>query len=401
MLSMNSINLITRYIILIAMFLGLTSCSVTKMPTVPDNVKAQYPSNLPNPVITNFNEACACMDDMMLINKVAPIYIAADGINNYTSDRSISAGGKEMLITALSRMAVRSKGVRFVAYGSDMPNIVNLNGAHPDNKNFYVPDYFIRGGVTQHTKNVWSGQEGDGVSFSIDNGQLINHNTFYSIVNAEDYSGSNSNSASYGTVTLDMSAGVISTLQIIPGASSANTLAMSSGASNSRSIDLTVGNLGYSYHLSNSLSLDFNQAFRSLIQVGVIEIIGKIQGIPYWRCLANAGTVEARNEELRKQFIDLHNTDKPSIVSFVQTALQDLHYYNGEVTGVLDIPTRQALQKYQQQMGLMASGTLGYDTFRMMNIFTPARDTAYVPWWRNHNAIPSTIKASTDASKAK
>lgn len=401
MLSMNYANLLTHYLVVLTMLLVTTGCSVVKMPMVPDDVKAQHPSNMPNPVVTNFNEACACIDDMMLINKVAPIYIASDGLVNYTSDRSISAGGKEMLITTLSRMAVRSKGVIFVAYGSDLQNILNLNGAHPDNKSFYVPDYFIRGGVTQHVKNIWSGQEGDGTSVSIDNGDLINHNTFYSIVGSEEVSGSNSNSASYGTVTLDMSAGFVSTLQIIPGASSANTLAMSGGATNSRSIDLTIGNLGYSYHLSNNRNLDFNQAFRSLIQVGAIEIIGKIQGIPYWRCLANAGTVESQNEQLRQQFIELYKTDSQSIVRFVQNALKDLHYYNGEIHGNLDLLTREALQKYQQHMGLMASGTLGYDTFRMMNIFTPARDTAYVPWWENHTFIPSAIIAKKDAGRAK
>ena len=390
-----------RLFVLIVMSSFLASCSAIKMPVVPDEVKAQHPSNMPNPVVTNFNEACACMDDLMLINKVAPIYIASDGILNYTSSRSISSGGKEMLITALSRMAVRSQGVKFVAYGSDIQNIVNLNGAHPDNKNFYVPDYFIRGGVTQHIKNIWSGQEGDGTSVSIDNGDLINHNTFYSIIGAEDVSGSNSNSASYGTVTLDMSAGYVSNLQIIPGASSANTLAMSGGATNSRSLDLTLGDLGYSYHLSNNRTLDFNQAFRSLIQVGAIEIIGKIQGVPYWRCLANAGTVEAKNEQLRRQFVELHKSDSRSIVTFAQEALKDLHYYDGEINGDLDLATREALQKYQQHMGLMASGILGYDTFRMMNIFTPARDTAYVPWWENHTPIPSPVTSDNNASKAK
>ncbi len=378
--------------------LSVFGCSYNKMPVMPDETKAFYPSNLPNPVITNFNEASACMDDLMLINRVSPVYITSEQIYNYTSSPEISSGGKEMLITALSRMAIRSNGVRYVAYGSDVSDIVTLYGSHPDNSSFHVPDYFIRGGITQFTKSLWSGQEGDGLSVTIDNGDLIDHNTFYSIINSEDVSGSNSNSSSYGVVTLDMSAGFVSNLQIIPGASSASTLAMSGGTNNSRSTDLTIGDLGYSYHFSEKMGTDFNQAFRSLIQVAAIEIVGKIQGVPYWRCLANAGTVETKNEELKTKFVLLNNTDKESLVRFTQQALTDLHYYQGEINGVLDIPTREALQEYQQHMGLLASGVLTYDTFRMINIFTPARDSAYVPWWQNHTPLPNDISRTKDSN---
>jgi hypothetical protein len=390
-----------KYLVFGGVFLLLIGCSAARAPHVPDQLRVQYPANLPTPVVTNFNESLSCMDDLMLINKVSPIYLVSEGIGNYTSDRSISAGGLDMLITTLSRMSIRSKAVLFVAYGVESQSLLNLQGAHPDSKNFYVPDYFIRGGVTQHNKSMWSGQEGDGLSVSVDTGSLVNHGSFFSILGSEDYGGSNSNGASYGSVTLDMSAGFISTLQMIPGVSSANTLAIKANSSNSHSVDLTLGDVGYSYEMSNNYNRDFNQVYRSLVQVGLIEIIGKIQGIPYWRCLANAGTVEAKDIELREQFIKLQVSDVKSLVRFVQSALSDLLYYTGEINGILDTATRESLSRYQHHMGLLASGTLGYDTFRMINVFTPARDTAYVPWWQTHTVLakPETKNTTTPTRK--
>jgi len=373
------------------LLLAGNGCSTIRMPVVPDIIKVQYPSNMPRQVVTNFNEALACMDDLMLVNEVEPLMVASDGLVNYTSTPQISNGGKEMLINALSRMSIRSKGVTFVAYGREMPDILSLNEGHPDRGHFVIPDYFIRGGVTQYLKNLWYGNEGDGTSVSIDNGDLIDHGTFYSILNAEDISGSNSNDTSYQAVTLDMSMGYISTLQIIPGVSSANTLAFTGNTSNSRGLDLTIGDLGYNYHVTSIVGTDINQALRSLIQVGAIELIGKIQGLPYWRCLANAGKVEERDELLREEFVNRFENDKSELIRFVQTALRDLHYYQGDLNGQLDLTTRKALQQYQQHMGILATGTLGYDTFRMLNTFTPTRDEAYAPWWLNHVVTPTPV----------
>ena len=32
-------------------------------------------------------------------------------------------------------------------------------------------------------------------------------------------------------------------------------------------------------------------------------------------------------------------------------------------------------------MGLLASGSIGFETFRSINTYTPLRDTPYVTWW--------------------
>lgn len=395
-----------KKVVLSSSLLAVAGCS-TMTPKVPEDIKYQAPTNMPKPVITNFNEAVACMDNLMLMKKVAPIYVSSEGLINYTADRGISSGGKEMLITTLSQMSIRSNAVRFVSYGSDMTSMLSLQGAHPNHADFRVPDFFIRGGVTQHNKTLWSGQTGAGASYELSRPKVLDLGTFFSLHGQEDLTSSYSMDAAYGTVTVDMSAGYIATLQNIPGVASANTLALENRKGKSVTGDISISDLGLTFSLSDNKSHDFNTLFRSLIQVGSIEIIGKLQKVPYWRCLANAGAVESRDNELLQAFITMQKTDEAKLNKEIQKTLAKLRYYRGQIDGLVEEQTQTALQEYQKQMGLLASGTVNYETFRMMQLFTPTEKDPTSYWWQGYDNIPpqartvAAVKAAEAAAKQK
>ena len=358
-----------------------------KTPEVPVAVQTQYPSTLPTSVVTDFNGSLTCMDDLMTLQQVDPIFLSSSPITNFTSDRSISKGSTEMLISALSKMTIRSGGVRYVSFGSDVQNVLTLQGSHPDKGLFRTPDYFVRGGLTQINKNLWSGQKGYGVSSQIDPGQLIDGGTFFLLRGQEDVTRSISKSASYGTLTMDLNAGFVSTLQMISGASSSNTLGLSNREGKSMSADISMNDLGVSFSISDNTAKDFNSVLRALIEVSAIELVGKLQGVPYWRCLANAGINAEKNAELLAKFIELNQTDSLKIIRAVQLALTDLDYYTGSIDGQLSEETSDALFQYQTRMGLLASGSIGFETFRSINTYIPLRDTPYVTWWENVNQL--------------
>lgn len=384
---------------------GLTGCS-TNPPKVPVDIQTKYSDTLPKATVTNFNEAVACMDDLMLASEVAPIYVSSQGLTNYTSDHSISLGGIEMLITTLSKMSIRSNAVRFVSYNSDIANMMTLQGVHPNRNTFRVPDFFIRGGVTAHNKSLWSGQRGAGASVEFEEPNIVDSGTFFTLLGQEDATTSFSSSSAYGTLTMDLSAGFISNLQIVPGIASSNTLALENRKGRAISADLGIGDLGFSYSMSGNSTFDFNTIYRSLIQVGVIEIVGKLQKVPYWRCLANAGTVAQRDTELLHDFIEFEKTEhgRKELIRGTQTALHELNYYSGNVNGSINDATQEALQKYQKHMGLIATGEMNYETFRMMSLYKPTRHNDNAYWWDSFQGVPSqTLSLSqqqTEAQKA-
>ncbi len=378
----------------------LAGCS-TLPPKVPEDIQTKYTSTLPKATITNFNEAIACMDDLMLASEVAPIYVSSQGLTNYTSDHSISLGGIEMLITTLSKMSIRSNAVRFVSYNSDIANMMTLQGVHPDRNTFRVPDFFIRGGVTAHNKSLWSGQKGAGASIEFEEPNIVDNGTFFTLLGQEDATMSYSLSSAYGTLTMDMSAGYISNLQIVPGVASANTLALENRKGKAISADLGIGDLGYSFSLSGNKTFDYNSVYRSLIQVGAIEIVGKLQKVPYWRCLSNAGAVEQRDAELLDHYIVLEKSaaGRTELIKGAQTALSELEYYNGPKNGMLNEPTKESLQNYQQQMGLIATGLINFETFRMMNLYQPTREHKNSYWWEGLQGIPEQAVAAKQTTQ--
>lgn len=382
---------------------GLSSCSVTKPPEPPPEAIARFPDSLPTTTITSFSPALVCMDDMMVAYDRAPIYLTSAPINNLTSEHSISKGATEMLISAVSKMAIRSKAVRYVTFEPAIQNVLSLQGAHPDSASFRAPDYFIRGGLTQVNKSFWSGQQGIGGSIEIDPGTVIDLGTFFQIDGQEDLTSSISSNAGYGTLSIDLNAGHVASLQIIPGATSSNTLALRTSYGNAMTGDISLSDLGISFTLTESFTEDMNTVLRALLEVGAIELIGKLHGLPYGRCLLQAGVNEERDADLLARYLEQSKNDPEKIVKATQKALRDMGYYAGEVSGELNRETEEALRTYQIRMGLLSTGAIGFDTFRAINSYTPVRDKPYVNWWINDRAVTlgevTTTQTATGESK--
>lgn len=340
------------------------------LPTLPNELALNYSAVRPKPTLTDFNSSMVCMDNLMLLSKSQPIYLTSQGLFNYTAEHSISRGGKEMLISTVSQMANRSKAIRFVAYGADIKDMLDLQGAHPNKRSFRAPDYFIRGGVTQHNKKLWTSQSGAGFSgeFEIDDHQYEPLTSF-------------SEQNGFGTISIDLNVGTISNLQMVPGMTSSNTIAMYTGDSKSVTADLSVGQFGLTFSLNDNIKRDFNAVYRTLIQVGMIELVGRLQKIPYWRCLENAGSIPERSKQLRKQFDEMAKIPS-TLVRFVQQRLIAMEYYNKQADGRFDEATKQAIESYQQHHNLIATGEIDFEMFKMMNLYDPVggiRQVGLVP----------------------
>jgi hypothetical protein len=151
--------------------------------------------------------------------------------------------------------------------------------------------------------------------------------------------------------------------------------------------DISLSDLGISFTLTESFTEDMNTVLRALLEVGAIELIGKLHGLPYGRCLLQAGVNEERDADLLARYLEQSKHDPGKIVEATQKALRDMGYYSGEISGALNQETEEALRTYQTRMGLLSTGAIGFDTFRAINSYTPVRDKPYVNWWINDRAV--------------
>jgi hypothetical protein len=118
--------------------------------------------------------------------------------------------------------------------------------------------------------------------------------------------------------------------------------------------------------------------------------------------LLQAGVNEERDSDLLARYLEQSKNNPDEIVRAAQQALKDMGYYTRQISGKLDVDTEEALRVYQIRMGLLSTGAIGFDTFRALNSYTPARDEPYVSWWDNDRAVTlgkvTEATANSDAS---
>ena len=186
----------------------------------------------------------------------------------------------------------------------------------------------------------------------------------------EEATASISNSLGYGTIAMDMSLAYVKDLQVIPGTVSSNTLAIQKTYSNSVSVDLTIGDIGFTSQVTNTEQLDINTIMRSLIEIGSIEIVGKIHNVPYWECFNNVYDKSGRVMAL----LAIYNNLKENRLmdEFAIKSLKELGYLDKDYLEKTSNENQEnlfisnALVSFQLNNQLMASGTYDFNTFRYL-----------------------------------
>jgi curli biogenesis system outer membrane secretion channel CsgG len=290
---------------------------------------------------TSFSDSLRCMDELFLKYGVRDIVITSDGIPDATG--KVTAGTKDMLISSMSRMSVRSGAFTFVDFDQRQEDIANLQQLVGFTDEFRVPSYYIRGAITQLDEGVIAESVGGSVAFS-------------------NFSLGASKDQVVSVISTDMNVGRLVTRQIIPGISANNSIVVRrSGVGGDAGA--TIQKVGLSFNISINNQEGMHQATRTLIELSAIEIAGKLTKTPYWRCLQIEQTNPEIDAEARSWFKDMSEKDR---VIFVQRALSASGDYRGPISGTLDQSTKSAIGRYQASHGLIASTRIDYDLYKSL-----------------------------------
>jgi curli biogenesis system outer membrane secretion channel CsgG len=284
--------------------------------------------------IGNFNESLRCMDDMFIAQGKQDIYITTAGIPDATG--LISAGTKDMFITAVSRMSARSHAFRFVDYDPTQLDVQVLSELVGLRDNFKAPNYYVRGAITQLDSNVLQSSAAAGLS--IPNLDLaVNGNQVVSVV------------------SIDLNVGELVTRQIMPGISASNSIAVVQSGKGA-DIGGLIGKAGLSLSVSLDKSEGFHQAVRNLIELSTIEVLGKLTRVPYWQCLSIPSTNPTYRAEARGWFDTMPSSERDR---FVSAALTRAGYLSGDSETGLS----EAIGRYQADNDLIPSGHVDFDLY--------------------------------------
>jgi len=299
------------------------------------------PATTPVRNITSFSPALQCMDNLFLSFGVSNVVITSAGIPDATSE--VKAGTKDMLISAISRMSVKSRAFVFVDFDQTQTDVAQLQGLVGFSDKFLVPSYYIRGAITQLDSGVIANQVGAGIAIGgVDVG--VSKDLVVSVV------------------SVDLNLGHLATRQIMPGISANNSVAVSrSGLGGD--VGAKIGKAGVSFNLSMNKSEGMHAAVRSLVELSIIEIVGKLAEVPYWRCLSIEQTNPEMVAEARSWFESMSQEER---VVFTQRALASKGYYNGAVNGIYDGSTKAASSRYQAEHGLIANGRNDFQLYQSL-----------------------------------
>lgn len=288
--------------------------------------------------ITNFTQALRCMDDLFIAFDKRGIVITSAGIPDETG--KVKTGTKEMLITAVSKMTIKSGAFEFIDFhsqGDDLGNLFAMKGGSPTK----LPDFYIRGSITQMDDNAVRKNKGFGISLP-----------FLDLGFSKD--------DAFDLISMDMSVGDAASRRILPETSTSNTMIISKSG-RSGEAGGKVAKAGLSFNLDLSRTEGMGATTRTLIELGMIEVLGKFTRVPYWKCLDIDSTNPTMMDQAREGFDSLSNKDR---ILFVQRKLGGtMNRYKGPLDGNMSDQLKNVIAEYQKDVGLIADGRLNFDLY--------------------------------------
>lgn len=327
-------------------------------------VNANRQKSAPVKTITSFSQALRCMDELFMAYGKKNIVVTSAGMPDETG--KVNTGTKEMLISTISKMTLKSNAFEFIDFHNKADDLANLFASTGDESRLR-PDYYIRGSITQMDDNAVRTNKGAGFSLPfLDLG-----------VSKDD---------SFDVISMDMSVGEVASRRILPNTSTSNTMVIKKSG-RSGEAGGKVMKLGLSFNVDISRSEGVGATTRALIELGLIETLGKFTQVPYWKCLDTDLTNPAIRSQALEDFEAMKEKDR---ILFVQRKLGGtMNRYRGPMNGVMNDALKSAIIEYQAAVHLVADGTLNFDLYASLiddiqNQLaavgkTPAEPVAYSP----------------------
>ena len=333
--------MLSRLAIPVAVAAAMAGCSTldVKPQTVEQTTAAQKgPELAPFRSITGFSSSLRCMDNLMIDYGVRDVSMLVEDIVDQT--KKVNAGTRDMLITAVSDMTRRSRAVRVVAFGRDATNVISfLASAQRQSAYEVTPQFDIKGSVSQFDENVIRNQKDLGIGIQ----PFINL-------------GVTRDSAS-SILGLDLSVLTTDDMSILAGVTSRNSVVILKQGSGTDA-DAAYHKFGVSYSMSLSKSEGQSQALRGLVELAVIELMGKLTKTPYWSCL---GADPKASEEIRAEMSDWYYAmaaSRVELIGYFQNQLRRRGFYEGPVDGKFNPAIDEAIGNYRAALGLSKQALL-------------------------------------------
>lgn len=306
---------------------------------------ADRPAVRPVRSISSFSDSLMCMDRLLRETGMPTTLITSKQLPDYSG--RVAVATKEMVVTALSQMSRLSNAFRYVDYEVDIARqdtVQNLTTILLNNNQMQLqrPALYISGAIAFVDQNVL-------------------RNDFDVGTSARRLETGYSRTLGATVIGLEMHLGEFRNRTLIPGLDSANEIIIGSGG---QGLDLAgrIGDYGVQFTVGRDYAQGSGPAVRTLVELGMIELLGKWARVPYWQCL----TLEQTHPDFQRQLRDWHEESGPQArQQLVQRALVRKGYLpnSAQVLGPQSAALRTALARFQADQGMVVTGVADFSTY--------------------------------------
>lgn len=302
------------------------------------------PSVTPFANQTGFAKALRCMDRTFVTFGIRDLPVLVEDLPDET--KKVAAGGKDMIISAVSEMTRRSRAIRLIAFSAKDATLRLTQGFEANGRISRVQagiSYMIRGSISQFDDAMVKKQGDAGLTLG-------------------PVSAGVAAQGSASILGLDLNLIRLSDLALVPGVTSKNSVIVTqTGGGADGAIGYKKFGLNFNFVLSRTEGRA--QALRTLAELASIELLGRLAKVPYWQCVG----ASASNPEVAAEILDWWESmaaEPQALVRYVQLQMGTRGLYDGSIDGVANPALLRAISIYQRALGMKASAELDVEFFK-------------------------------------
>jgi len=306
---------------LLLLAVGLSGC---KQPNV------TLPVEAPKAQETNYTQSLKRFGRLTREFRVGTLKVQTTQVQDETGSSQATGAEIPFDITKMIMSAINGIGGSIVFIPYDPVYIKNqaaLNMTTLENK--MRPDIVLNGGITEFDRALESGSTGFDFGGQFGAGK-----------NSPGIDAGKQDRDSVSSITIDLNVTDIETMAMVPRVQAVNTMRVFKGASD---LDLGFSIFGATFGYKSSVKKiqGRHAAVRVLVDLSVLETLGKYLNLPYWKCVDQGAKPDpVVLENIRDQFLE---ADAQKRVRMIQNLLYVYGYRTLRGTGNLDAETAAAI----------------------------------------------------------
>ena len=300
----------------------------------PQNADIGLSETLPEAKVTVYQKAINQLGLMTTVYTNNPMKIMAKEIVDNTGTSVATSAEIPRDITEMVKSTLNGIGgnVLYIPYEPEFMQNTVITG-YSEYAEKILPQVILSGGITEFDRGLVT--KGDSLDFDIEIGNEYGLNF------------SDQNKASLASVTLDFNLIDFKTFAGIPRIQAINGIKLNKSVKED-SIGFTIKSATFGAKGEIKKVQGRHAAVRLLVQLSMLQLIGRYQKLPYWQLIPGA----IRDELVIDQVLaDYYAMTRPQQLAKMQEFLY-LHGYEVVPNGQLDSSTQTAIQSFVQKQGL-------------------------------------------------